>query len=236
MLNIYCFKWGTKYDHVYVNRLYGSLVKHLHIPFQFFCITDNPKDIHKQVNIIDYSNFENTKVFTSEKLKLMYDYNSDNNLLLDLDILIHNDITEICFRDIHKPTFIWTHWTPKERLKLFQTKTQCFINSSFVRWKGDNAKFLYEHFIKNKKDITSRYDSCDKYLFYEHWPNNTLDFWEDGIFYNYNNGNQKYKFNKNAKCCIFNTSHLIKTNRLCLELADTFDWSMDIWESYDKID
>lgn len=233
-MNIYCFKWGTKYDHVYVNRLFVSLTKHLHIPFKLHCITDNHKNIKKEVEIIDYSIFENTTVFTSEKLKLMYDFTSEDNLLLDLDILIHNDMTDLCTRNISKPTFIWTHWTPSYRLNYLDSKQECFINSSFVRWKKDTAKFLYEHFDKNKKRIIQEYDSCDKYLFYEHWPNKSLDFWESGIFYNYNDGENKYKFNKKAKCCLFNTSHLIKMKRVHLELADTFDWAIDIWESYDE--
>jgi hypothetical protein len=204
------------------------------MPFVFHCITDNPDKIIKEVQIIDYSLFENTSVFTSEKLKLMHDYTSENNLLLDLDILIHSDITSLCTQEINKPTFIWTDWTPKYRLKNLFAKEECFINSSFVRWEFDNAKFLYDHFITNKERLILEYDSCDKYLFYEHYPKKTLDFWKSGIFYNYNDGPNKYQFNENAKCCLFNTSHLVKLNRMHVELSDTFDWALDIWESYDE--
>ena len=120
----------------------------------------------------------------------MFQKTNENNLILDLDILIHNDITDLCIRKINKPTFIWTHWTPNWHWKiLVPQKTACFVNSSFVRWSGNSAKFLWQHYNDNKERLNKEYQSCDKYLFYEHHLTNmSLDFWKDGkdIFYNYN--------------------------------------------------
>lgn len=240
MINIYCFKWGPKYGPEYVNRLYNSLKKYLNINFEMTCITDDYSNINKQIHIIDYDFFEHTSIFTLEKLQLMNKITDKNNLLLDLDILIHNDITDLCVREIKKPTFIWTHWAPDWHWeRLIKNKMACFVNSSFVRWSGTNAKFLWEHYNNNKKTMLLEYDSCDKYIFYEHYlSRKSIDFWEDSKykFYNYNEqGPNQYKFIESASCCLFNTSHLIKMNRRYFELDNTPNWATELWESYDKI-
>lgn len=240
-LNVYTFKWGTKYGPEYVNRLHNSLKKHCHTDFKFHCITDNSSDIYSNIEIIDYDTFQHTPLFTLEKIELMYKINTHNNLILDLDILIHNDITDLCTRNIDKPTFIWTHWTPEWHWeKLVPKKTACFVNSSFVRWTGNSAKFLWEHYINNKEQLDKEYQSCDKYLFYEHHLNvDRLGFWKDSDkhFYNYNEqGPNQYQYNPTASCCLFNTSHLIKMGRKCFELSETPDWAIDIWESYDEVE
>lgn len=41
MLNVCCFKWGTKYPAIYVERLYEMVKRHLSVPFQFHCFTDD---------------------------------------------------------------------------------------------------------------------------------------------------------------------------------------------------
>lgn len=228
---------GEKYGPEYVNRLYNSLKKHCNIDFKFHCITDNSSGIYPHIEILDYNTFNHNEIFTLEKIELMHMINSHNNLLLDLDILIHNDITDLCSREINSPTFIWTHWTPEWKMELIAKKTACFVNSSFVRWTGTNAKFLWEYFISNKEYLENEYQSCDKYLFYEHYlKNKNISFWEDGEkhFYNYNEeGITQYQFNPTASCCLFNTSHLIRMGRRCFELSETPDWAIDIWESYD---
>jgi hypothetical protein len=38
---ILCVKWGTKYDD-YVEKLKSQIEKNCSVPFNFYCITDNP--------------------------------------------------------------------------------------------------------------------------------------------------------------------------------------------------
>jgi hypothetical protein len=200
-------------------------------------LTDNPDHLNSEIEIVDYSTFNKSNIFTLEKLELMHRVTNENNLILDLDILMHNDITDLCVREITKPTFIYTHWTSKRHWEQISTKRPCFINSSFVRWSGDTGQFLWKHYQKNKEKLENEYDSCDKYIFYEHFIQSrmSIDFWEEGRFYNYNErGPKQYQYDESATCCLFNTSHLVKMNRKCFELSETPDWAMDIWESYDE--
>lgn len=238
MINIYTFKWGTKYGPEYVNRLYNSLRKYCRLNFTFNCITDDSNGIYEDIKIINYNKFNTSgeSVFTVEKLELMYNINNNNNLLLDLDILIYNDITDLCNQIVEKPTFVYTYWTPECYWdKLVITKEACFINGSFIKWSGENAKFLFSNYLENREKHIREYNSCDKYLFYEEYlkNKNVINFWPNGIFYSYNDGPYKKQYRDDYRCCIFNTSHLIKMNREYYELENTPDWAIDIWESYD---
>jgi len=45
MLNIVCFKWGTKFPAYYVNRLYRAIERNVTVPFKFICFTEDPEGI-----------------------------------------------------------------------------------------------------------------------------------------------------------------------------------------------
>ena len=73
-MNFYTLKWGTKYSHHYVNRLYGSLKKHYHKPFTLTCYSDSEAGIREEIevsDIRDLQKFNTDRVFTYEKLILM---------------------------------------------------------------------------------------------------------------------------------------------------------------------
>jgi len=236
--NFYTFKWGDKYGQEYVIRLRNSLIKYCKSPFNFTCITDNPVDGVVCEDIREYQLFSES-VFTAEKMELMHRERNKINVLLDLDILIHNDITDMVTEPCNKPTFVYTHWTPDWHWKeLVPKKTACFINSSFVKWSGDTASHIFEHYMKNREMYLKKYNSFDKYVFYEHWlkDKSVLKFWSTDIFYNYNEQTEtQYKFMEDRKVCLFNTSHLIKLNRRYYELNNTPTDHTEIWESYDEI-
>ena len=43
MVNVYCVKWGTKYDRSFVENLKTSIEKHFTIEHKFICFTDKPE-------------------------------------------------------------------------------------------------------------------------------------------------------------------------------------------------
>lgn len=45
MINVLCLKWGRLYPVDYVNRLYRGVKAHLHRPFRFVCVTDDPSGL-----------------------------------------------------------------------------------------------------------------------------------------------------------------------------------------------
>lgn len=244
MINFFTFKWGDKYDYKYVNRLYGSLKIHCKVPFTFTCITDNPAGINDEIEWIEYNSFDpfyypKDRIFTREKLVLFKEFKQGKNFWLDLDLLIHNDITDLVTRDLEKPTFIWNYWNwdKVERPLLgYNHGGICYVNSSFVGWQDDQGEKIFDMLWSKQEAAFHTYKSLDKYLFYQHWHKNNFDVWERGLWYNYNFDERPFQKQEHKRGCIFNTSHLklFENNIKAYELHETFNWSKNLWESYDR--
>lgn len=244
MINFFTFKWGSKYDASYPNRLYGSLLRHCSEAFTFTCITDDLTGLRTGINTIDYNTFDpfdypKDRVFTREKLVLFKEFNKGRNCWIDLDILIHNDITDLVTRELEKPTFIWNWWgwdDNPNRMRGYGNGQSCFINSSFVAWQDDMGEPIFDALYNKQKEAFYTYISLDKYLFYQHWHKKHLDFWERGLWYNYNFDKVKFTKQESHRGCLFNTSHLklYKDRPEAYELHEAEGWAKQLWESYDN--
>lgn len=230
-----CLKWGSLYGPEYVNRIYGGLLKHCSVPFHFVCYTDNSVGISSQIEVKDIRELRpyNTKmVFTYEKLMLIDKDEYDKNFWIDLDVLVHKDITDIVTRTHDNITFIWNYWNDYERMSLFNfgRGVSCHTNSSFVAWDKGKASWLLNYTIDNWKKIEWTYKSLDKYLFYQHFRNNRIKLWENGIFSNFN----RQYYSLMNKITLFNTSHLYNNkNMKDVKHYELHESSVaDIWKSY----
>ena len=234
-IKINCLKWGNLYGPEYVNRAYGGVCKHFQEPFDFVCYTDNSEGISPKIQIKDIQELRpyNTRmVFTYEKLMLIGQDEYKENFWIDLDLLIHKDITDIILRPHNNITFIWNYWNDYERMSLFNfgRGVSCHTNSSFVAWDKGTASWLLEYTHQNWKKIEWTYKSLDKYLFYQHHRKGKIDLWEDGIFSNFNKENYQLK----NKVSLFNTSHLFNNkNMVDVRHYELHESSVaDIWKSY----
>ena len=234
-IKINCLKWGSLYGPEYVNRTYGGLLKHCKEPFHFVCYTDNADGISSRIEVKDIEELRpyNTKmVFTYEKLMLIEKDEFDKNLWIDLDVLIHKDVTDIISRPHNNITFIWNYWNDYERMSLFNygRGVSCHTNSSFVAWDKGTATWLLEYTHENWKKIEWTYKSLDKYLFYQHHRKGKIDLWEDGIFSNFNK--QGYQLKNSVT--LFNTSHLYNNKNMRdikhFELHESS--ASELWKSY----
>ena len=109
-IKINCLKWGNLYGHEYVNRAYGGLLRHCKVPFHFTCYTDNGDGIDPNIEVRDINElrpYDTKRVFTYEKLMLIDKDEYDKNIWIDLDLLVHDDMTEIITRPHNNITFIW---------------------------------------------------------------------------------------------------------------------------------
>ena len=98
---IICMKWGTKYGAEYVNRLYNMVNRHLTLPFQMVCLTDDSTGIDTNVKCypipelnlpsnIPERGWKKLTTFSPE----LYDLKG-TALFLDIDIVIVDNID--CF-------------------------------------------------------------------------------------------------------------------------------------------
>lgn len=234
-IKINCLKWGDKYESEYVNRAYGGLLRHCKKPFHFVCYTDDPRGISYFIetrNIQELRPYDTKKVFTYEKLMLIDKDEADKNFWIDLDVLIHQDITDIITRPHNNITFIWNYWNDYENISLFNYGrcVSCHTNSSFVAWDKGTASWLLNYTHENWEKIEWTYKSLDKYLFYQHNRNDRINLWEDGIFSNYN----KQGYRLGNRVTLFNTSHLFNNKNLIdvkhYELHESS--ASELWKSY----
>jgi hypothetical protein len=113
-LVVVCWKWkgwrGEMYKAHHVNVLEHMVKQHLHIPYRFVCVTDDPKDIHCQTIPIwndpevmvqgkRPNCYRRLKVFSREATKI---FRSRRVLSIDLDCVIFDDITPLVTDDDFK--------------------------------------------------------------------------------------------------------------------------------------
>ena len=236
-INFFTFKWGDKYGPEYVNRLYKGIKANLSVPFTFTCITDDGLGLIDDIDIIDYATFDpfdypKDRIFTREKLVLFDRFTTGRNVWVDLDALVHQDITEEVTQEIDKPTFIWNYWNPLSRsYDWYGRGVSCHVNSSFVMWDGDMGKEIWNFLLKHEEEAFFTYKSLDKFLFYQCYRKGMMNFWKKGFVSNYN----REAFQKKGKITIFNTSHITRNSgisEVAYELDEATGWAEEIWTSY----
>lgn len=227
-------KWGRKYGPEYVNRLYNNIKNTYSGPFEFWCFTDNPTGIEKGVklaSINDLPHFDTEReVFTIVKVDLFKHLPFEGPyVFLDLDVLILRDLKEYFDTfNFSEPRYIENHWAPREReLESFHIG-DCFVNSSFLVWDGDQYEWLYDIYEKNQRLVELKFKSFDKFVYYCALKN--LKFHPKGISYTYSfgadypNDVEPYKLRDDHFIVIFNTSH-----NQGIELHDAEGWARDLW-------
>ncbi len=149
MLRIVCFKWRPL--HFYrsyfaaerVNTLRKMVARHLHIPHEFVCVTDDPTGIDEGIRIVPlWENkvkefggvlkpncYARIKAFSWEMKELI----GDRFCWLDLDCVILNDITPL-FMD-NEPFRMWNSTNP-----------QNFYNGSMVLMNAGARAQVWEKF------------------------------------------------------------------------------------------
>lgn len=155
-VNILTLKWGTLYSADYVNRIYRAAKKHLHRPFRFVCVTDDPKGLDEGVDAVPFPE-------KPEWLKLNERYSSwptiyvkllvfekgfadleGPTLFLDIDQIITGDLD--VFFDYKPGKFCIIHnWMPL-RKRLFRQVPFCGNSSCFRFDAGEPSHYIFEKF------------------------------------------------------------------------------------------
>ena len=153
-------KWGSKYGHEYVNRLFKSIKKHTKRPTQLYCFTDNTKNINKNIicKPLPKISLPETIAYTPwRKMSLwqhpLYDLKGDI-LFLDLDLVITGNLDR--FFDF-KPGFycVIENWTQLG---------QNIGNTSCFRFPIGKYASIFEEFQKNPSKYWKKYHIEQVYL------------------------------------------------------------------------
>jgi hypothetical protein len=137
MLNVACVKWGDAYGPEYVNRLCVMLERHLHVPFDFHCFTDDRKGIgwgHVHHLPRDLDGWWNKLWLFSPGVlrpgsRVLY-FDLDTVIVGDISALARCDSDFAALRDFYRPRGVgsgvmawqagavddfWTRWNEEDR-------------------------------------------------------------------------------------------------------------------------
>jgi hypothetical protein len=150
-VTVLCVKFGTKYGREYIERLRNMVSRHLTVPYEFVCLTDDHHPIEGVRSIVQP--MKNYKKIWWHKVH-MFDPNLPINgriVYFDLDVVIHNNIDNLTVG--HGNTFLGIKacgiTCPKE-LKL-QMNTLDIIKYNFIL-KILNSRCKIGGTIKNQSD------------------------------------------------------------------------------------
>jgi hypothetical protein len=182
MVNIITIKWGTKYSASYANRVYSECKERCTFDFTFYCVTDDPIGLDKNIIALDMPthsnlNFNNfidkhlvykTQMWDRPKLYLFTDFNryfKGTNIFLDLDAQINEDLKYLTTLPKDKPWIIdmWWKINFKEHWdKLWGTR----VNSSVIVWQDDQCASITEKILKDTT-LFDKYATIDCFIGYE---------------------------------------------------------------------
>jgi hypothetical protein len=163
--NVICLKWGSAYPASYVNILYQSVKRHLHRPFRFVCVTEDPSGLAEGVEVepipenpLPDSPGMRRKGWPNVFLKLIVLRDGFANLqgptlFLDVDIVILDDIG--CFFDyMPGKNCIIHNWV--EARKLIFAGRPDVGNSSVFRFEAGKSNYIYETFLREVEQATDQ--------------------------------------------------------------------------------
>ena len=165
-------KWGSRYGHEYVNRLYNSIKKNTKRPTELYCFTDETLNIDKNIICKPLPKISLPEAIADtpwRKMSLwqdpLYDLKGDI-LFLDLDLVITGNLDR--FFDF-KPGFycVIENWT---QLGQNVGNTSCF------RFPVGKYNSIFEKFEKNPEKYWKKYHIEQIYLSAQirdqvFWPN-----------------------------------------------------------------
>ena len=212
-MDVVCLKYGDKFSHEHVNRLYRMIQKNLKKDFTFTCYTENANEINDDVIIKPLPNYNLDKWWW--KLTLFKYPTKKPTLFLDLDVVIQNDITHL--EDYIVEDMLCTvkcYWKPHVKNIAEPPYFDMNLNSSVMLWKGDLTN-VWNTFYKDSDYYMVKYNGIDSFLFYDNpeillWLNrgevySRLFGYDENN--NYVEGSMKvpdYYYKSDYNICIFN--------------------------------
>ena len=212
-MNIVCLKWGTKFSHEHVNRLYKMVKKNFTHNFKFICYTENSSQINEEIKIYPLKQEYDLEKWWW-KLTLFENIANEPTMFLDLDIVIQRDISNyISLCNDNKIRTIKAYWKPHARnLKPQSPGYDMDLNSSVMIWKGDCTQ-VWKEFYDQPDYFMCKYQGMDSYLYFHH--KDILNFFPEKEIYSRLHGMDEKRmwwyeskknlfYDENYKICIFN--------------------------------
>ena len=161
-VNILTLKWGTLYSAEYVNRVLRGVKRHLHRPFRFVCVTDDPSGLAEGIDAQPFPakpdwlhpNARYPKWPGIYVKLLLFEKGFASlkgpTLFLDIDQIITGDLD--CFFDYRPGEFCIIHNWVALRKRLFRKVPFCGNSSCFRFEAGERSHYIFEKFRSEADD------------------------------------------------------------------------------------
>ena len=147
MNHIVCVKWGNKYISQYANVLYSMIKRHITVPFEFHCITDDIIGLDPHIKTIKLPNDPIIKIWWSKLWMFGSHFPLQGNILyFDLDLIIFKNIDQLFTYNTDK--FMIIRDFNRCRIKDWK-----LCNSSVMRWKTGSMNYLWDDFKQNPSHV-----------------------------------------------------------------------------------
>ena len=164
-INVFCIKWGTQFGPEYVNNLYSMVVRNTSYDINFYCFTDNGKNLNENITVKPLPDLD---LNDEDKKKYNYvrtaGYCDDNiaNLsgerifCFDLDVVIISNLDELFSYPNDDGFYIIKDWN---------SKGNRVGQGSCYSWVVGSLGFIKEHFEQNSQMVINTYSTAtQKYL------------------------------------------------------------------------
>ena len=145
IVTVLCVRFGNKYGRDYVERLRNMVSRHLTVPYEFVCLTDDQHPIDGVRSIVQPNG--NYQKGWWHKVH-MFDPTlpiKGRILYLDLDVVIHNSINKLA--TFHTNDFMGIHDFNRKFYANWHN-----LNSSVLAWNHGSQNHLWNQFKTNPKD------------------------------------------------------------------------------------
>jgi hypothetical protein len=156
--------------------------KNIDDEFTFVCHTENPENIHPDIQIIPLDLSLDLEVWWW-KLILFQNVTDKVNIFFDLDIVIQHNITHLKdYAEQDKLRIVKAYWKPhlENAEKTIKNQFDMNINSSVLVWKGDLTE-IWNIFIEDPEYFMMKYKGIDSYIYFDH--NEKINFFPEGEIY-----------------------------------------------------
>lgn len=173
VLEIICYKWGTKYPAEDVNILQSMVAKNLSIPHRFHCITDDAAGLNPDVNIHQLPDLGFDGIW--RKLWTFSDgfLGLDGSLVvsLDLDVVIVDSLDFIAERP-ELDFVIARNWS-----RNLETKGGARGSGSLYRLRVGSMAEIWEQFITDPNAAIEKFHGKNREIGEQNWLENHVKEW-----------------------------------------------------------
>lgn len=149
--NVICLKHGTKYGPEYVNKLYNMVKRHLSVPFNFYCFTEDSAGLNSEIKTVPLpkSNTIAGWWWKPYIFKSGHFPDGDTNLFFDLDMVIVGNIDKLF-------SYLPNEFVGLEDVSRVFKRVPPKLGSAVLRWPSNHYTKIWED-LETNPGLTKRF-------------------------------------------------------------------------------